>query len=70
MNVAVVFATKVDFVKLKSVPAPLVVEPAAPKLYPATGPFHALNIVTALLYKSKAKSGFTSSLKVITFVII
>ena len=59
-----------DFVKLKSTPAPLVVEPDAPKSYPADGPFHAVNIVTALLYKSKAKSGFTSSLKVITFVII
>ena len=55
-----------DFVKLKSTPKTV----ADPNIYPANGPFHAVNIVTALLYKSKAKSGFTSSLKVITFVII
>ena len=55
-----------DFVKLKSVPGVAV----APILYPVDGKFHTLNIVTALLYVSKAKSGFNSSLKVITFVTI
>jgi len=64
VNVTVVFATKVDFVKTKSAPKAVVTDTK----YPAVGKFHALNIVTALLYESKAKSGLNSSLKVITFV--
>ena len=53
-----------DFVKTKSAPKAVVTDTK----YPAVGKFHALNIVTALLYESKAKSGLNSSLKVITFV--
>jgi len=58
----------VDFVKTKSLPFKAPVDEVAPRLYPNAGVFHTLNIVTALLYESKAKSGFNSSLKVITFV--
>jgi len=50
----------VDFVKTKSAPKAVVTDTK----YPAVGKFHALNIVTALLYESKAKSGLNSSLKV------
>jgi hypothetical protein len=43
VNVTVVLATKVDFVKTKSLPFFVASAPVAPKLYPNAGVFHALN---------------------------